>query len=1646
MLAMKNKSFQTIFSELQKNKITPEEAKVLFAELKNQKQPPSRINSEGIAVIGMAGQFPDALDVNAFWKNLIQGHDAIHELPPHYLNPVRDANGKIRSYPWGGVLAERDCFDPLFFNIAPREAGAMNPHQRLILQESWKALEDAGYNPKKLADSQVGIFIGAEPSGYAHESFTGASDAIVASRLSYYLDLKGPAIVVNTGCSSSGAAIHLACESLRSGESTVAIAGGVSANLCQEELVELAEIGMLSPTGRCWTFDESGDGTVLSEGVGVVVLKRLSDAISAGDHIYGVIVGSGMNQDGASNGITSPNGAAQERLITSVYQRYGIDPEEITYVETHGTGTKLGDPIEANALIRAFRRFSNRKKYCVLGSAKAQIGHTAAAAGVIGLIKVLLSMRHHQIPGFIHFHKLNPMIELEDSAFYLATETMEWKPANGKPLTAALNTFGHSGTNVHLVIQEFIAPEETPNRTPGYLDQSNSFIVPLSAKNQERLKEYTGKLLDFLRETTPGVNPVALAYTLQTGRDAMDARVVFLINDIPDLIAKLAAFYEGREEITNCWHGQAREAKRANHLLAADDDMQEVVKKWLSQGKFEKIAKLWAQGFSVDWELLYGEVKPQRLSLPTYPFARERFWISKTNPKPSGIESSLTALLHPLLHQNTSDLSGQRFSSIFTGAEYYLADYQVKGRRVFPGAAGLEMARAAIEMAAGALTEGWNGIQLKDVVWERPICAGEQPFQVSIGLFPGSNDEIAYQIYSSPVESGGTPGEQQSTIHGHGSGDFISVTEIPVLDIPSIQAQCSQKELDASEVYEALQTMGIGNGPGYRAIEKLYTGTNQLLVKLSLPASVQDTQDSFILHPSIMVSAFQAADSLMDSLNPMDKARHHEPILAFAIDTLDVFGGSAQAMWAWVRRVPSRGEEFPKLDIDLCDERGKVGIRIKGYSPQALAESVEAESHEMEAIEGTVLLAPVWDRVPHESGPEPQPSTVEMAIIGGTKANWDAIRRFYPKAREIRLQPQDTIPEIAKKLEAHGPMDQLLWIGPDEPVPSVTDEALIENQNRGVLQVFRMIKALLALGYGARKLGWTMITTQTQPIHANRPINPTHASLYGLAGSLAKEYPNWTIRVVDLEAGLAAGDWPMADIFSLPGDPQGNHWVYRERQWYRQQLLPIHPMSRPLDRTRYRTQGVYVVIGGAGGIGEAWSEYMIRTYQAKIVWIGRRPMDAAIQAKMDRLGELGPTPEYIAADATDRNALERAYELIKKRYYKIHGVIHSAIVLLDRSLQNMEEERFLAGLSAKVDVSVRLAQVFGREPLDFILFFSSMQSFVKAPGQSNYAAGCTFKDAFAHQLGLELPCTVKVINWGYWGSVGIVASENYQNRMSQAGVGSIEPPEAMETLETLLAGPTSQIAMLKTTRPLEGMNPDGEWVTFLPPALPSLVQNMKSRIQIPAGLKGTTAAAPTSQDLAAQVADDLVRTAARLLKVGTESIDTDSELMEYGFDQFKLAEFTRQLNWKYQLELAPTIFPEYSTLRQLAAYLVENYQDKLAEYFPMEDLRIPEKSGTGNLRSLANSPGKEMEILLGGLLWAQLRSIGIFQQKQVEHSELIKASGIVDLYRRWLEESLMFLTRQNYLQFDGKSYTIIHPAPIDIRAAWEEWDQKKESG
>ena len=363
--------------------------------------------SEPIAVVGMSGRYPEAEDLGQFWENLAQGRNSIREIPIErwnvdaYFDPNPSTPGKIYCK-WLGALDDVDRFDPLFFGISPAEAEAMDPQHRLFLEEGYRAFEDAGYGPRLLSNVNCGVYMGIMSYEYAfllHQrkaelTNTGNSFAIGAARIPYFLNLKGPAIPIDTACSSSLVAIHLACQALRQREIDMALAGGVSLYLAPESYVGMCAAGMVSPEGQCKAFDDDADGFVPGEGAGGLVLKRLADAERDGDHIYGLIIGSGINQDGRTNGITAPSVDRQMNLVRNIYAKYGIDPTTIGYVETHGTGTKLGDPIELEALAAVFRESTDRRKFCGLGSVKSNIGHTSAAAGVAGVQKTLLAMLH----------------------------------------------------------------------------------------------------------------------------------------------------------------------------------------------------------------------------------------------------------------------------------------------------------------------------------------------------------------------------------------------------------------------------------------------------------------------------------------------------------------------------------------------------------------------------------------------------------------------------------------------------------------------------------------------------------------------------------------------------------------------------------------------------------------------------------------------------------------------------------------------------------------------------------------------------------------------------------------------------------------------------------------------------------------------------------------------------------------------------------------------------------------------------------------------------------------------------------------------------------------------------------------------------
>ena len=441
----------------------------------------------------------------------------------------------------------------------------------------------------------------------APQTNTGNSFAVGAARLPYFLNLKGPAIPVDTACSSSLVAIHLACQALRQSEISMALAGGVSLYLLPETYVGMCSAGMVSPSGQCRAFDDDADGFVPGEGVGAVVLKRLSDAERDGDHIYGLIVGSDINQDGKTNGITAPSVNSQIELARTIYTSYGIDPGTIGYIEAHGTGTKLGDPIELEALDTVFREWTKKRQFCGLGSVKSNIGHTSAAAGVAGVQKTLLAMRHQQIPASLHFSKPNRHYDFENSPFYVNVRLREWA-AGDTPRRAAVSAFGFSGTNAHLVLEEYTGRTATPAPT-----SLRPVAIVLSARREDQLRDMATRLDNHLAAANGnGVDLQSLAWTLQTGRAELEERAAFIAASVAELSAGLKGFLSGSLTDGKSFRGAIDRKDEAVPALSEDPSFRETVAAWLRQGEIARVLQLWVKGLDVDWTTLYGGVKPRR--------------------------------------------------------------------------------------------------------------------------------------------------------------------------------------------------------------------------------------------------------------------------------------------------------------------------------------------------------------------------------------------------------------------------------------------------------------------------------------------------------------------------------------------------------------------------------------------------------------------------------------------------------------------------------------------------------------------------------------------------------------------------------------------------------------------------------------------------------------------------------------------------------------------------------------------------------------------------------------------------------------------------------------------------------------------------
>ncbi|HEX2925512.1 MAG TPA: SDR family NAD(P)-dependent oxidoreductase [Ruminiclostridium sp.] len=602
-----------------------------FAGLNIKNECQTKEIPDGIAIIGISGRYPKAANLEEFWENLKKGEDCISEIPADrwdynsYFDPQKGKPGK--SYcKWGGFLDKADRFDPLFFKISPREAASMDPQQRLFLETAWHTIEDAGYPAAKLRGKAVGVFVGVmygqyqlfgseetvKQSGIVLDS----SFASVPNHVSYFFDFKGPSIAVDTMCSSSLTSVHLACQSIRMGECEMALAGGVNLTIHPSKYINLSQGKFVSSEGLCRSFGMGGDGYVPGEGVGAVLLKPLKKAVEDGDMIYAVIKGSSVNHGGKSSGYTVPNPSAQAEVINMGLQAAGWEPETISYLEAHGTGTSLGDPIEIKALAEVFGNSHTGKK-CPIGSVKSNIGHLESAAGIAALTKVILMLKNKTLVKSLHSETLNPYIDFDNVPFYMQQNLEKWEQTDKSiPLRAGISSFGAGGANAHILVEGY-----DDVILSNKIEHSKKQAVVISARNPASVKAYAGKLAEFLLKETqsPDYDPKTFlcntAYTLQTSREEMESRLAATAEDMLELIEKLMSFSRGIDGIKGVYTGTAP-MDNNNMPHEIDNSIYDA----------EDAAQQWVSGKHIDWRLLHKGYEPHKISLPGYEFEQKRYW------------------------------------------------------------------------------------------------------------------------------------------------------------------------------------------------------------------------------------------------------------------------------------------------------------------------------------------------------------------------------------------------------------------------------------------------------------------------------------------------------------------------------------------------------------------------------------------------------------------------------------------------------------------------------------------------------------------------------------------------------------------------------------------------------------------------------------------------------------------------------------------------------------------------------------------------------------------------------------------------------------------------------------------------------------
>jgi acyl transferase domain-containing protein/acyl carrier protein len=1517
-------------------------------------KPRDEVSNSAVAVIGMAGRFPGANSVAELWENLRNGVESVSPITLEEwaaeLNVHPSFLEKPDQVPWRPRIDGVELFDASFFGYTPREAQILDPQQRLFLECSWEALESAGYDSERFP-GVIGVAVGISQSTYLLHyvqwdrelvanmgglkiGLANMNDAL-ATRVAYKLNLRGPAYAVQSFCSTSLVAVHLACQSLLNRESDMMLAGGVTVAVPQNAGYQYQEGGILSPDGHTRTFDAQGRGMVFANGLGCVVLKRLADALRDGDSIHGLILGSAVNNDGSVKvGFTAPSVNGQAEVIVEALAAADVNPETIGYVEAHGTATALGDPAEIAGLTKAWRRWTDKRRYCGIGSVKTNIGHLDAAAGVTGLVKAVLCLEKREIPPSLHFETPNPQIDFEASPFYVTARLADWPAPEGRPRRAAVSSFGIGGTNAHAVLEEAPPRPATDPARPWQL-------LVVSAKTASALDRATARLAAHLA-AHPDQNLADAAFTLQLGRREFNHRRFAVVRDGADAVSALQ--HPARLE------GGVAERQGAPVAFMFTGQGAQYVN--MGRGLYEEEA-VFRETLDACAEALRA---PLGLDLRDVLFCRGRSeeqaaeelrQTRLTQPALFAVEYSLARLWMALGVEPSAMIGhsiGEYVAACVAGVfafEDALALVAERGRlmqslpaggmlavplgeaalrpRLDPALdlASLNTPRASVVSGPlEAITRLERELMARDVACRLLHTSHAFHSRMMEPILPAFRERVAAVERRAP----------RLRFVSNATGDWISADQArdPEYWARHLRAPVRFSEGLARILAEANPVLlEVGPGGTLCALARQQDREEEPASVASLRHPKQEADDRAVLLGALgklwlagarvewsRMHAGERRRRLELPSYPFERERYWVEPNKESRDGYNVARGYSLerqkiADWfyqvSWRRYLPAEvaggpSQRRPASWLVFSDDTG-IG--------QALVEELRAAGQRVVSVRPRARFAACDDGA--------------FEIAPGQRADYDRLL--------------DAIGEPGFVVHAWG-------VSPPDPRPPV--ERLAESHERGFLSLLFLAQSL-ARSQSKQTIQLAVVTSGMQDVVGGDLTCPEKATVLGPCRVIPQELTNVVSHAIDVEpAGLSREDarrqarWVLAELTSSQGDlvvayRGGHRWV---------QSFEATPLEPADGRLPLEQRGVYLITGGLGGIGLALARHLAERWQARLVLTGRSPVPAREEwaarlesgddATRKRIRDLldlearGAEVLYLRADVARREDVQAAVRAAHERFGPLQGLVHAAGVAGGGVIPLKDPAAAARVMAPKVQGTLLLEAELGAEPLDFVLLCSSTAALLGGFGQIDYCGANCFLDAQARRAGSPWAGRVVSVNWDAWKEVGMAVNTPVSGLLQvmrdfQLKLG-ISPGEGIDAFNRILAAGVPQVAV---------------FTMDLRPGLARLALGRAPAVPL-ASAAATLDAGPAAAAVGEAVAEaegpggELERLVAQAFEkvLGRRNLGPDDNFFELGGDSLTAIQAIAVLKTRLGRDIPIVAFYESPTVAQLAKTLAPERDEK----------------------------------------------------------------------------------------------------------------------